>query len=541
MAVKINIEGASLVELSKTLKELREQQKALTSEGTAAYAAFETEIENVNAALSKQIEEYETAGKAVSEIRKEYKVLKDLQGEAQTEEDMLKFGIAAAKAKDQMADLNEQVSVFAAGSQFEQAGNALGQVNDALLNLDFSKAADRAKSLSGIVQGISFKTATAGLKDLGSTFIQLGKALLTNPLFLIAAVIAGIVIAIVQLLDKIGVLKAAAKALGAVFDALMVPINAIIDSLKSLTDWLGITNNAAEESAQRQADAASKAADAQSKYSEERIQQLDNQIRLLELEGKSTVQAEREKVQALRKTAEERAKADRLAYEAALIKGELSKEEIADLKEVARQSRLAYQQAVDDVKFFEAEVKKTKDVAKKKEKEDQDKADREKAIAAQKEYNARRLATVRQLQDLELDLLDDGLDKELLSNQYKYDRLIEDTIKNETLLQKEKDKLIENYRKLREDKENEIRQKENEKILKQQETNAKESQDLQSKIFNKNMDLVKLYNEKLSDNEKLTFEERKKNSEELEKSLIDIERRTLTQRLSELENQRTKH
>jgi uncharacterized membrane protein len=244
MAIKIDIDNSSLVELNKTLKALREQQSALTTEGTAGYAAFQAEIDNVNGALQQQIQEYDSAGKSVSELKQEYKVLKDLQAEATDPAEVLKLAQATGKAKDQMADLNEQVKVFASGSQFEQAGNALGQVKDALLNLDFSKASDRATSLASVVQGISFKSAIGGLKDLGTTFIQLGKALLTNPIFLLAAAITLIVIGIGKLLDSLGLLKP-------ILDIIKAVIGAVIDAFKALTDWLGLTSYAAEENAER--------------------------------------------------------------------------------------------------------------------------------------------------------------------------------------------------------------------------------------------------------------------------------------------------
>lgn len=497
MAVEIKIEGASLVELKKSLIEIRNELGMATD--------------------PKKMEE---------------------------------LARSAGQVKDRINEINEQIAVFAGGSQFEQAGTALGQIKGSLANLDFSGAAQQAKQLSSIVKGISFQSATAGLKDLGSTFLQLGKALWGNPLFLLAAVIIAIVAAIVKLLDKIGVLKVITKKLGQIFELLMIPINAIIEGLKKFTDWLGITNNAAEESAQRQADAAEKTAKAYEEKSEGIIQGIDQEIRMNELSGKSTEDLERKKVYLIMKTAQARARADREAYEAALIKGELDQEEIANLKEKARASRLAYEGSINDVKYFEASLKKEKDDARKKEKEAQDKADkeaadkaktaREKAIAAQKEYNAMRLSVNRQLQDLELELMDEGVDKELKANEIKYQRLIEDTRKNEKLLASEKEKIISQYQKLASDKEAEIIKNNNEKILAQEVANTEERLALQNRLSEDEIKLQQLNANKFIDNEKLSFDERKKNVEELEKILTEIERSILNNRLSQLEQQRLK-
>jgi len=354
--------------------------------------------------------------------------------------------------KDAIADANEQANIFASGSKYERVGNAFGEIKGAIANLDFEKAQARAQAFAKVAGDINFKDAINSVKQLGSTFISIGKALLTNPLFLLAAVIVGIVVAIVALMKEIGLLKVITDALKKAFDFLMIPINALIQGLKDLTDWFGWTSNAAEESAQKQADAAAKAADAQKKSSESTIQSLNNQIRMRELEGKSTTDLERQKVQELRKTAAEQAKADRLAYQSAVTKGELSKEEIANLKEVARQSRLAYQQAESDVKFFEAsvrkELKETREEATKKDKEEEEKrkADRNKAykdrLQKEREFRDQRLAIERQIEDIRFSLMEEGLNKDLKGVDVKYKRMREDILSNEKLTADERETLL---------------------------------------------------------------------------------------------------
>jgi hypothetical protein len=65
------------------------------------------------------------------------------------------------------------------------------------------------------------------------------------------AVITVIVVAIGFFLKKIGVLDA-------VFKAIMAPINAVIQGFKDLTDWMGLTDNAAEENAEAVKEASEK-------------------------------------------------------------------------------------------------------------------------------------------------------------------------------------------------------------------------------------------------------------------------------------------
>ena len=159
-----------------------------------------------------------------------------------------------AELKDQMTDVNEQVMELAAGSPFEKMKNSIGGVQGALMNLDFDKATTSAKALTNTITNLNpaamasqFSAFGGVIMQLGRAvgmltikFVQMGVALLTNPIFLLVAAIVAIVAAIVIFLDKIGVLQ---KAL----DVLMAPINLLIDGFFALTDALGFTNKANEK------------------------------------------------------------------------------------------------------------------------------------------------------------------------------------------------------------------------------------------------------------------------------------------------------
>ena len=245
ISIKVNIEGQSLVQLTQTMKSLRSEQQALTSEGTSAYKEFEDQINEVNAALVAQIGDYDTANKSVATLKQEFKALKDLQSQAGSSEEMVKFASAAGQANDKMKDVNEQAAIFSGGTAFEQAGTAIGQVGDSIMSLDFEGAAEKAKSLTEITSKMSFSGATAGLKSLGTTFVQLGKSLLTNPIFVLAVVIVAIGAAVMALLNKFGLLKP-------ILDGIKKAIGFITDAFSALTDAIGITNNAEEAAAKKQ-------------------------------------------------------------------------------------------------------------------------------------------------------------------------------------------------------------------------------------------------------------------------------------------------
>jgi hypothetical protein len=370
--------------------------------------------------------------------------------------------LKTAELKDRIADVNEQVAVFASGSKYEQVTNSLGQIGSAIGALDFGKAQERAGAFAKAASSITFKDAIESVKQLGSTFLTIGRALLTNPLFLLAAIIAGIVFAIYKLLDALGVIKVVMEAVGKV-------IGWVVQAFKDLTDWLGITDNAAKDAAASMAESFEDAAQKQEEAGGRVVQSIDNQIRAAKALGKDTEELEKKKREELAKTALARAKADAAAVKSAKLQGDLDEKEIADLEKKARLSQDAYKQSLAEIKLFEIESKAAKDEAAKKEleaeksKQEKLKSEREKAykeaLARQKAFDAARLAAARLTRDLELEMMAEGVEKEVALSNEKYTRLIEDTKKNENLLQSEKDVIISQYESLRDSKEKELRDK----------------------------------------------------------------------------------
>jgi len=343
----------------------------------------------------------------------------------------------AALLRDQMNDVNEQIGVMTAGSKFEALSNSLGDVGSKIMSLDFEGARESAQRLVAMSKAINFKEAIGAVKDLGKTFLQLGKALLTNPLFIIAALIAVVVIAVIKLMDKIGLLKVIANALGKVFDWLMQPINDLIQGLKDLTDWFGWTNNAAEDMAEANAEAAEKSAAAFEEKSKSIVSGLDHQIKMMELEGKTTREVELKKVYYINETSKARAKADRLKYQSAKLSGDLDEEELEELRKKMLDSRLAYTEsgyAIKETKAkFRAEDKKATEKAAEEDLKKQDDANKKNADASKKagEQAAKRkederkaqIAADMMIQDLTIELMATGTAKEEAALKLKFERL----------------------------------------------------------------------------------------------------------------------
>lgn len=392
--------------------------------------------------------------------------------------------LKTAKLKDDFNDLNERVGVFTAGSNFEKLSNNLGDISGKIMSLDFEGASESASRLNSITKTITFGEATKSLKDLGSTFISIGKALLTNPMFILVAIITGIVMAVYKFLDSLGLIKKMMEIVGGAIDY-------VVGLFEKLTDWIGITNNAAQDAAEETAKAYEKSAERIKISSESNIQSIDNRIRMAKLEGKDVTQLEREKRREMDATAKAQMKADQAKYKSALLNSDLTAEEIKEIKEKARQSRLAYQQSLADTKYFEAKIAKAKKDERNKEKEDNAKeaqqaakdaeARRKDAEAKRKAYNQARIQTARLTRDLEIELMAEGVAKEITLNEEKYKRLIEDTKNNESLIQKEKDVIIKQYEDLRKANEAKIKKESDDKIKDEAIKAQKEYSDL---IFN---------------------------------------------------------
>lgn len=246
--------------------------------------------------MAKDIEiEVKVGG--LSELKRGLKEAKDeliaLQSSDVIDPDKIRAAEArAGQLRDTLNDVNERIAVMSGGSDFEKVSNGLGLIGDQLSNMDFEGAAQSAKLLTSTIQNMSPATVAAGFKDMISTVAQLGKAfmtmgmqLLANPLFLLVAVVVAIVAAIILLKDKLVIAQKA-------FDLMMMPINLLIDGLKTLTDWMGITAFAAEESAERQIAATNRQLESSKKYMSQTEAAYSRKIALLKAEGKDVEEAE---------------------------------------------------------------------------------------------------------------------------------------------------------------------------------------------------------------------------------------------------------
>jgi hypothetical protein len=389
----------------------------------------------------------------IGAIKAELKSLKGAIAEATDPEDIARLSQRAGELKDQLSDANEAVNTFATGSKFEQVSNSLGGIKDSLLSLDFDEAAQKAnvfKSTLGNLDpkaiGGAFKSLTSVITTVGSAFVSLGATILANPIFLLVAVIVAIVAAIVIFLHKIGVLQK-------ILDFLMIPINALIDGFKALTDWLGLTSYAADENAENMAKANEKVSESSKKRADIISEKYDQEIAMAKIAGKDTTQLELDKSRALEKEAIKRKTSAKKALEAMRHQeGEEATKKRQELrKQIDEESKLI-RAGVNERKRIKAqEIQDQKEADKKA--GDEAKSEAEKAAAAAerarekaKQAAKNRLDNARALRDFELSQIKDASEREIAIVNEKYARLMNDLKTDANKTAEEKAKFNEMYR-----------------------------------------------------------------------------------------------
>ena len=399
----------------------------------------------------------------IGAIKKELRELKGEIASATDSEQVAKLSQRAGELKDQLADANEQVNIFASGSKFEQVSNGLGSIKSSIMSLDFAEAGEKAKLLTNALKGINPADFAAQFKGFGQVVLQLGSAvgvamkqfiafgisLLANPIFLLVAVITAIVVAILLLLNKMGILKK-------IIDFLMKPIYDLIQGFKDLTDWLGITSFAAEENAEKMLAANEQIMESSKARQETIVGNFDYEIRMAKIYGQETLDLELAKSKAIGSEAKSRLSAAEKALDAQQKLGEdADKKTIKKLKDQIKEekSTILSQRRERNAIVAEDAVKKDEEQQKEldKQKQHNEKIAKANADAAKKAADAAkkfaedRINAQRTIADLEISLIANDNEREIATINEKYVRQMQDLQKNEALTAAEKTRLAELY------------------------------------------------------------------------------------------------
>jgi F0F1-type ATP synthase membrane subunit b/b' len=178
---------------------------SLTVDDSGAVAA----VNNMTTALDKADSSSQSLKAQLRQMQQELQKL-DVGSE-----EFQKLSLQAGKLKDQINDAAEAVRANA-GNAFEGLSNNASLLKDRLFNLDLEGVGQSFKGIAGNIKGISFKEIQSGIGAVGSGLASIGKALLTNPLFLLAAALGAAVAYSDELLSLVdGISEADEKQLNA--------------------------------------------------------------------------------------------------------------------------------------------------------------------------------------------------------------------------------------------------------------------------------------------------------------------------------------
>jgi hypothetical protein len=390
----------------------------------------------------------------IGAIKAELKGLKGEIANATDPKDIQRLSQAAGALSDRIKDANEAVANFSTGSAFESARNNISGIGDSLANLDFEEAGQKMQSFAGYLSTIKPDAITKGLgamtKGVGALsaqFLKMGASLLVNPIFIIGAVIAAIVAIVLVVLNKFGVLTK-------IIDAMAVPLKYIISLFEDLTDWLGLTSNAADENADKIVAANARVQESSKQRGDIVAAAYDFEIAMAKIAGKDTTKLELDK--SLNKGVEARNRINGNKKELKALYYDDSDEAMKRKKELIKAN--SAENAIiaasrNERKIIRAQDRKDSIDDAKKQSEDAARAGAEAAKAAaerRKQEKANRLSAARLLRDLEIAVMQEGADKEIAVINQKYKIMREDLALDATKTAAEKKAIDDYYAKQRE-------------------------------------------------------------------------------------------
>ena len=144
--------------------------------------------------------------------------------------------------KDQMDDLGKSVNTVS-GAPLERLNNSMSMIGSSILSLDFENALTGVKGMTSAMKDFKFGDLSKGAKSFGGTMFDLGKTLLMNPIFLIASVIAAIILNFEKLVNAGGLV-------GKVFGFIKEQIDFVINGITDFLNWTGLIDTEASERAE---------------------------------------------------------------------------------------------------------------------------------------------------------------------------------------------------------------------------------------------------------------------------------------------------
>jgi len=189
---------------------------------------------------------------------------------------------------DKVQDLGRSVNTLA-GDPLERLNNSFGMIGSSILSLDFGAAQTGLQGVTSAIKDFKFGDLTKAAKGFGTTMMDLGKALLTNPIFLIGGIIA-LIVANFEALTEAGGL------VGKMFGFLKTTIDSVTQGLVDFLDWIGLTDSKAAERAENE----KKRAEESKKLKDEELKKAQEVEKEKERLAKEAAEKEAQRMQKIR-------------------------------------------------------------------------------------------------------------------------------------------------------------------------------------------------------------------------------------------------
>ena len=419
--------------------------------------------------------------------------LKEAQAEVQaladkyglTSEQAVEAAKKAAELTDRIADAKTLTDAFNPDAKFEAFTGVLNGVAGGVeavtgaLGLmgmeseDVQKIMLKVQSAMALAQGVkALGEAKDGVKVLGAALKEtaIGQGILTAAQTAYNFVVGAGSQALK--LFRVALISTGIGAIIVLVGALIANFDAIVESLSSVTDWLGITDTEAEKNAENESRRKDMAIEAEKRLQEARERaynseqsQYDNKIKLAKAEGKSTYELEKAKIQSsiryqqtLKKELE--LKLNELKINAQLMRSAgmdpvavLMEQKISELQNKISTANQAIESAQTDLKILDIEEKKSQqkraDALKDANKKTASEGKRNSENAKKNAENTRKniinelnkqyedeLKLTEEKENQKLALMQDGIEKEKALRQDQFndyrDNYLKERIKEET-------------------------------------------------------------------------------------------------------------
>ena len=387
-------------DLSKAVDDTTESLKEMNAAGELAGTKFD----DLNEVLFQTSEEVLPLTSQIGEM--EDRMYQLAQANQQGSKEFIELQKKVVSARKTIIETDRSIDLMTENTgSLGGLTSAFGELGDSVLNLDF-------------------KRAGTAVKGLGVQFKAFGRVLLANPIFLIVAIVAAIVGAIITFKDKV-------KFLSDIFDALGKVIDIVIQALKDFLDWIGLTNFAEQDLAAERQKRAEQNLENYKLQEAAQQKQFDRAIALANAEGESTVELEKQKQEAIKETARQRLKETEILWETAKLQGELTSERAEEINKLRREANQQILDAQNSLKIIDANADKARRerVIKRKAERDKEVAEEKKRIDELNDYikkaELERLAEEEELAEI---IYQAGLtqqERELTAVNDKYFNLIE--------------------------------------------------------------------------------------------------------------------